>query len=247
MQAVRTKRGILSEISKLFDPLGLIGPVITAAKLIMQETWRLEHQWDEPLSDSFVERWDKFRTEMHEANHLCVPRRVIPSATMVEMRLQGFCDASERAYGACLYVQAVNEYGEIISRLLCSKSRVAPIKPITVPRLELCGAVLLAHLIANVLRILNIRVNEVQAWSDSQVVLWWIRGDLTRWRPFVANRVREIVELLPASHWHYVKGTENPADLLSRGAESAQEFQVVVVRTTMAARIQRIYGRISRI
>lgn len=139
----------------------------------MQETWRLEHRWDEPLSDSFVEKWDKFRTEMHEAN-LCIPRRVIPSATTTEVRLQCFCDASEKAYGACLYVQAVNEHGEIISRLLCYKSRVAPIKPTTVPRLELYRAMLFAHLIANVLRILNIRVNEVQAWSDSQVVLWWI-------------------------------------------------------------------------
>lgn len=221
MQAVRTKRGILSEISKLFDPLGVIGPVITAAKIIMQETWRLE-QWDEPLSDLFVEKWYKFRREMYEANHLCIPRRVIPNTTKTTVRLQGFCDASERAYGACLYVQAVNEHGEIISRLLCSKLKVAPIKPTTVPRLELCGAVLLAHLIANVLRILNTRVNKVQAWSDSQVVLWWIRSDSIRWKPFVPNRVREIVELLPANHWYYVKGVENPADLISRGANLSQ-------------------------
>lgn len=70
MQTVRAKRGILSEISKLFDPLGLIGPMITAAKLIMQETWRFEQQWDEPLSDSLLERWVVFRREMHEARHL---------------------------------------------------------------------------------------------------------------------------------------------------------------------------------
>lgn len=120
-----------------------------------------------------------------------------------------------------VYVQAVNKHGEI-SRLLCSKSIVAPIKPTTVSRLELCGAVLLAHLIANVLRMLNVRVNGIQVWSDSQVVLWWIRGDATRWKPFMANRVREIVELLPANHWHYVRKVENPVDLISRGTILSQ-------------------------
>lgn len=138
------------------------------------------------------------------------------------MRLQGFCDASEKTYGACLYIQSISENGEMTSRLLCSKSRVAPIKSTTVPRLELCGALFLARLISEVLRMLSVHIDEVRAWSDSQVVLWWFRGDPARWKPFVSNRVREIVELLPAERWRHVKGVENPADLISRGATLRQ-------------------------
>jgi len=78
--------------------------------------------------------------------------------------------------------------------------------------------VLLARLIDNVQRGLRIPISGIQAWSDSRVALYWIHGDVSRWKPFVANRVTEIVELLPAKHWHHVRGTDNPADLISRGA-----------------------------
>lgn len=217
-----TKREVLSAISKFFDPLGLIGPIITTAKLIMQETWRSDRSWDETLPPTFIEKWEKFRSELNEVKTLSIPRRVIPYQDATKIYLQGFCDASEVAYGACIYVQAKDETGNTSSRLLCSKSRVAPIKPTTIPRLELCSAVLLAHLIANIRRELRIKIDGVQAWSDSQVALWWIRGDVSRWKPFVANRVNEIIEVLPAEHWNHVRGAENPADLISRGTTPQQ-------------------------
>lgn len=200
MEAAKTKCEILSAISKLFDPLGLIGPVITTAKIIMQTTWRTECRWDESLPANIVEKWEQFQKDLSTAETVLIPRRIIPSEAITSIYLQGFCDASENAYGACLYVQSKDERGVLKSRLLCSKSRVAPIKPTSIPRLELCSAVLLAHLITEVRRNLNVNIDGIQAWTDSQVVLWWIRSDAARWKPFVAHRVAEIVELLPAKH-----------------------------------------------
>ncbi|XP_071578811.1 uncharacterized protein [Temnothorax nylanderi] len=188
----------------------------------MQKTWRVKCNWDEPLPDPLAERWEQFRRDLNAAEALSIPRRVIPSETTAKIYLQGFCDASEGAYGACIYVPAVNKNDVITSRLLCSKSRVAPIKPMSIARMELCGAVLLARLMIDTQENLRVPIDGMYAWSDSKVVLWWIRGDVTRWKPFVANRVNDIVELLPAKHWNYVKGTENPADIISRGATLRQ-------------------------
>jgi len=165
-----------------------------------------------------AEKWKRLQGDLSAATTIHIPRRIMPSYTASKIYLHGFCDASQRAYGACLYVQIVDRNGALTSRLLCSKSRVAPIKPTSIPRLELCSAVLLAHLIGSVQEGLRIPISGVQAWSDSKVALYWIHGDVSRWKTFVANRVTEIVELLPAKHWHHVRGADNPADLISRGA-----------------------------
>jgi len=128
MEAAHSKREILSVISKFFDPLGLMGPITTTAKLIMQETWRTEGQgWDEPLPAPLAEKWKDFQGDLSAATTIYVPRRIIPS-TASRVYLQGFCDASQSAYGACLYIQTIDDSGTLTSRLLCSKSRVAPIK-----------------------------------------------------------------------------------------------------------------------
>ncbi|XP_018376047.1 PREDICTED: uncharacterized protein LOC108769525 [Trachymyrmex cornetzi] len=133
--------------------------------------------------------------------------------------VHGFCDASENAYGACIYIQWKGDTSDEISvGLLCSKAKVAPLKKQSIPRLELCSALLLSKLIVNVKQAIQVKVVETHAWCDSMVVLYWIRGDASRWKSFVSNRVTEIVDNLPAANWRHVKSAENPADLLSRGA-----------------------------
>ncbi|XP_011858458.1 PREDICTED: uncharacterized protein LOC105556013 [Vollenhovia emeryi] len=199
-ESATTKRQVLSTISKIFDPLGLIGPILTAAKILMQETWRIEAQWDEHLPSTFVEKWEQFRQDLNSVEAILIPRRIISCDKPERISLFGFCDASEAAYGACLYIQAEDKNGILTSRLLCSKSRVAPVKPTSIPRLELCSAVLLARLIASVRKGLRVRINDIRAWFDSTVALCWIRGDVSRWKLFVANRVSEITQILPAEH-----------------------------------------------
>ncbi|XP_011860374.1 PREDICTED: uncharacterized protein LOC105557673 [Vollenhovia emeryi] len=217
--SVSTKREVLSTVSRLFDPLGLIGPIIIRAKLIIQEAWMSRLDWDEPLTDGLLKAWNAYAEDLRGIGAIRVPRRIIRGFDTTRFCLHALCDASLRAYGACIYLQVIDEAGRASSLLLCSKSRVAPVKSstITLPRLELCGAVVLVRLLQNVRRALGIRFDRVHAWSDSTIALAWIAGEPSRQKTFISNRTAEIQSILPSRHWHHVDGSENPADLISRG------------------------------
>lgn len=131
--------------------------------------------------------------------------------------LHGFSDASERAYAAAVYVRGEGPTDQHSARLLVAKTKVAPVKPVSIPRLELCGAVLLARLLRRTAAGLGLTGVKVHAWTDARVVLAWIRSDPSRWKPFVANHVATIQELIPAESWSYVPSQDNPADFATRG------------------------------
>ncbi|XP_053685941.1 uncharacterized protein LOC128735484 [Sabethes cyaneus] len=218
-EGVPTKRKILSDISKLFDPLGLAGPVIMTGKLIMQELWKEKLNWDEPLEAGIENMWNEYRLQLQTMNTIRISRCVLPLLQTEFVELAGFCDASQKGYGACLYLRSRNSQGQISIRLLCSKSRVAPIKGnrTTIPRLELCGARLLAQLADNVRRSLPVTVNRVRFWSDSTIALSWINTCPSKLDVFVSNRVAAIQQLSDPSEWCHVSTHDNPADLVSRG------------------------------
>lgn len=211
-----TKRRILSTTCQIFDPLGLLGPIIIVAKLIIQDLWKLKLDWDEDVPPNLRQKWLNFQTELPEINRIEVPRRVVFTESM-QIEVHGFCDASEKAYGACIYLRCVFNSGRIISNLVCGKSRVAPIKQVSLPRLELCSALLLANLAKRVVSDMKIQHLKQYYWSDSMIALGWIRNPSKRWKTFVANRVSEIQTLTNIESWSHVKSEENPADLLSRG------------------------------
>ncbi|XP_071562311.1 uncharacterized protein [Temnothorax nylanderi] len=217
--SVKTKREVLSTISRLFDPLGLIGPILTRAKLIMQSTWLANLGWDEPLTEDLRQAWEAYTEDLREVSTIQVPRRVIRGSNVVRFILHAFCDASLKAYGACIYLQTIDADNNSNCFLLCSKARVAPVKckTITLPRLELCGAVVLVNLVLSIRGALGITFDEEHAWTDSEIVRAWIAGDPSRQKLFVSNRIAEIQSILPSRHWHHVDGIENPADLISRG------------------------------
>ncbi|XP_071643012.1 uncharacterized protein [Temnothorax longispinosus] len=133
------------------------------------------------------------------------------------IQLHGFCDASNAGYGACLYIRSRNKHGNVISRLLCAKSRVATLKTITIPRLELCGALLLARLYRETIGALEIAFDKKVFWCDAQVVLHWIATSPHLLKNYVANRVAEIQEISSSIEWRYVRTEDNPADAISRG------------------------------
>ncbi|XP_036146016.1 uncharacterized protein LOC118646671 [Monomorium pharaonis] len=228
---VSTKREVLSTISRLFDPLGMVGPILTRAKLIMQETWVSDLDWDEPLTNNLRKAWDAYVKDVRGVGSIRVPRRVIQCPNAMRFCLHAFCDASMKAYGACIYLQSSDGSGGSSSLLLCSKSRVAPVKSktITLPRLELCGAVVLVRLLQGVKRAIKIKLDEVHAWSDSTIALAWIAGDPSRQKTFVSNRTAEIQSVLRPEYWHHVDGGENPADLISRGTDN--KVRVVTLKT----------------
>lgn len=220
-----TKRTILSEIAKIFDPLGLVGPVITSAKIFMQVLWQLKLNWDESLPQSQYTQWFQNRSQLVKLNELQIQRCVLPVQDVKEVEIHGFCDASQSAYGACIYVRSSGENDENSVMLLCSKSRVAPLKTISIPRLELCGALLLAKLVKSVVTVLDVKISKIFLWTDSTIVLYWLRGDSSSLKTFVSNRVGEIQRLTDVDQWNHVAGSENPADLISRGCSAETLIQ----------------------
>ncbi|XP_055634170.1 uncharacterized protein LOC129774456 [Toxorhynchites rutilus septentrionalis] len=213
-----TKRIILSNIASLFNPLGLLAPIIIQAKLLMQRLWELKVDWDVIPPGELTNIWQVFVQNLALLNSFQVPRRVIGINRTSRIFLHGYSDASERAMGACIYIRAVDDADNYSSNLLCAKSKIAPIgnRRMTLPRLELCAAVILSRLINNVTNAINQPLYEVRAWVDSNVVLAWLNGGASRWKTFVANRVAEITTHLPAANWSHIASENNPADLISR-------------------------------
>ncbi|XP_035205372.1 uncharacterized protein LOC118180384, partial [Stegodyphus dumicola] len=179
-----TKRDILSTIARLYDPLGLIGPIVSNLK---------------PVENIKINRCIL-------SNH--------PS----KISLIGYADASEAAYGAVVYLICVDEDHGSSSHLLASKSRVAPLKTLSIPRLELCACLLLAHLISKVSNSLKMHLDDIILCTDSTIALSWLKTSPHLLKTFVANRVSKIQRLVEPRHWKHVSSANNPADLISRGA-----------------------------
>lgn len=213
-----SKRTNLSTISQLFNPLGLAGPVITKAKLLLQGLWKLKLEWDSMVPEEFRATWENFRDSLEQIEHVLIPRKVICSETS-EVQVHGFCDASQIAYGACIYIRSTNRGGKHQVSLLCSKSRVAPLKVLSLPRLELCGALLLARLVSVSLKALDFTPNKVFYWCDSTIVLSWLAAEPVEWKTFVGNRTAEIQRLTKRYQWNHIKSCDNPADVISRGLD----------------------------
>ncbi|XP_046749846.1 uncharacterized protein LOC124413362 [Diprion similis] len=216
-----TKRSVLSVVAQIFDPLGLVGPSTIRAKILMQRLWQLNLRWDESLPIELHTEWMTYVNQLHAINDITIPRVVIcRDPTVIE--IHGFSDASESAYGACVYIRSVNPRGKPMIRLLCAKSKVAPLKTICIPRLELCGAVLLAKLVNAATQTLTIPLNDRYYWCDSTIVLAWIHGEPHLRKTFVANRVTEIQQLTSHEQWRHVRSEHNPADVISRGISPNQ-------------------------
>ncbi|GBM12575.1 hypothetical protein AVEN_78349-1 [Araneus ventricosus] len=208
-----TKRSILSDISRIYDPLGLIGPVVSKAKIFMQRLWLLKVGWDEPLPEDVTRAWIAFVSLLPCIEQLEIPRHFPSDNTVI---IHGFADASTAAYGAAIYVQCPSSESKS-TYLLCSKSHVAPIKPVTIPRLELCAALLLSQLTQRVIKALNLTISAVLLYSDSTIVLAWMKKPPQELKTFVCHRVTAIQELTKDFHWRHVPSEENPADFISRG------------------------------
>lgn len=213
-----TKRLILSAIAQLFDPLGIIGPIIIRAKILLQHLWKYKLDWDDEVPSEIGIQWDNLRNHLGDLVTIKIPRRVICD-NCCNLQLHCFSDASEAAYGACIYVRSTDNDGRHQVKLLCAKSRVAPIKVITLPRLELCAAVVSSKLFSVVKRNMNVSPSKVFFWCDSRIVLAWLAAEPTQWKTFVSNRVSEIQQLTEGSIWRHVKSENNPADIISRGME----------------------------
>lgn len=216
-----TKRQILSLIARMYDPLGLISPIVVIGKILMQKVWIDGLDWDEPVTADLIERWIKFLQAMQDVKHIRIPRRVVAD-NAVAYEIHGFADASDAAYGACIYIRSILSDESATMKLVSSKSKVAPIAPLSIPRKELLAALLLHRLITKTLTALNMEFNGVTLWSDSQVVLAWLTKPTEQLQLYVKNRVCEIKSTGDHYKWNYVNTKDNPADIVSRGQAASK-------------------------
>ncbi|XP_065723385.1 uncharacterized protein [Drosophila suzukii] len=218
-----------SRTARLFDPLGYLAPVIIAAKILLKEVWsfRIERKdeppasldWDDPLPDQLAVQDLPDIEEIHIPRWLGFDLRHVST-----LQLHMFCDGSSMAYAACAYLRASCTDGSVQVNLVAARSRVTPVKPLTIPRVELSEALLctqLADWIVNQLQASHHTIS-VHYWSDAMIVLYWISGDPRRWKTFVSNRIGAILEASSPSQWRHVLTQENPADCATRGLTPSQ-------------------------
>lgn len=217
-----TKRKIISDVARLFDPLGWIAPCVITGKIFIQRLWISGVQWDEEAPEEIKRDWLTYREQLPALTEFRIPRWLHTQFDDLVVELHGFCDASNVAYAATVYLRSINRKGEIRSHLIGAKTRVAPVKQVSIPRLELCGAVLLSKLLVEIAEVLDVPNNNIKAWTDSTVVLAWLNKHPCTWKTFVANRVSEILTVFDASHWSHVPTKENPADCASRGLRPSE-------------------------
>ncbi|XP_076302063.1 uncharacterized protein LOC143220282 [Lasioglossum baleicum] len=217
-----TKRGLVSKAAQLFDPLGWLTPVTVRSKISIQTTWLLGLDWDDPLPPTLASEWRNFCAELKQLEQVKVSRPLFQNSRPELREFHGFADASERAYGAVLYLRTKTPDLQWTLTLVAAKSKVAPLQQVSLPRLELCAAHLLARLTQHIATTLNMAGMSIHLWSDSTVALGWIQGHPSRWKTYVANRVADIQRLVPDAHWHHVVGIKNPADCASRGISPSQ-------------------------
>jgi hypothetical protein len=218
-----TKRMVLSTLARIFDPLGFIAPVVMAGKILFQKLWELGLGWDEEIPEPLNQQFKRWAHSFEQLKTLQIPRRLTSlcwSLAKDNVKLHVYADSSELGYGAVAYLVTSHETTEE-SNLVISKARVAPLKKVTLPRLELLACLLATRLLTFVRNALLIPDVHYSCWSDSKVALGWIKGDPGRFKPFVANRVREIQNVTDPKNWLHIPGKENPADILTRGFESS--------------------------
>ena len=209
-----TRRGILSTVSSVFDPLGFVTPLLLDGKSILQELCRHKVDWDDPIPEDIKVKWEKSRADLLQLQRISISRCYKPEnfGRVVSAELHHFSDASVKGYGQCSYLRLVDERLKIHCSLVMGKSRVAPLKPVTIPRLELTAAVCSVRISQQLRRELEYHIDREYFWTDSNVVLGYIRNESRRFHVFVANRVQEIQDSTSIDQWKYIESKENPAD-----------------------------------
>lgn len=216
---VETMRTLCSRAARLFDPLGFLSPFILLAKCLMQECWKLSLCWDDPLPDSILEPWEQWVGEITYLHYLDIARCVFIK-NMTGFQIHSMSDASERACAAVTYVRSVDATGNVLVRLLCSKTVVAPLKKQSIPRLELVAMQLMARLTRKVVQ--DLPPCETILWSDSTVAIQWASRPPSFWKTYVGNRVAAIQSCFPPEHFRYIPTRENSSDVASRGAVASK-------------------------
>ena len=186
---------MLSDCSKTFDPLGWLSPVSIFLKQLMHRAREAKISWVDHLPSELADQYLNWRTKLISLKDVELQRFVLLDGFSDKIELHLFCDASERAHAACIYIVDTDSHGRRKSSLLVAKTKVAPVKTQSDPRLELCAALLGTRLYQSVIKSLGqtpVVIKKTFAWTDSTIVLCWLSKEPSRWSTFVSNRISEI-------------------------------------------------------
>ena len=223
-QYTSTKRGIVSDTAKSFDVLGWLALFILRMKVLFQQMWKQKVGWDTPLKEESQSQHQQWREELSVLKDITLPRCYYSPKEQVSVELHGFADASTLAYAAVVYVRAVYADGTVSTELVVAKTKVAPLKTVSIPRLELCGAVLLSELLVAVSMALDVPKENWHGWIDSTAALGWLRNCPSRYKTYVGNRIACAADHVDPNIWDHVTTTLNPADCATRGL-SAEDLR----------------------
>ncbi|XP_043062722.1 uncharacterized protein LOC122319461 [Drosophila yakuba] len=215
---VPTKREYLSLVMSTFDPLGFLCCLMVTAKLLLREIWRQKIQWDEPLPEEL--------SKMDAVGQFRCPRHYFGRGAVRAVELHVFADASQAAFAAVAYWRVTYEDDDVQVSFVSAKTKCAPIRTMTIPRLELQAAVLGTRLMNTVKEEHSVVITDLVLWTDSKTVLRWIGSTHRRYKQFVGNRVAEILESSKVSQWRWVPTADNAADDATRsqkGVDLSQE------------------------
>lgn len=214
-----TKRGLLSTVHSIFDPLGFVAPVILGGRLLLKEAVQNNIiGWDEPLPDKVESDWEDWKRSLKDLETLEIQRTFTDTSLEASVRreLHMFSDASKEAIGAVGYLKIYDASACSNVGFVIGKSKVAPSHGHTIPRLELCAAVLATELANFIVKHLAITLDATYFYTDSQVVLGYVNNETRRFHVYVGNRVDKILRSSSRSQWNYVPTNMNPADHATR-------------------------------
>ncbi|XP_055633596.1 uncharacterized protein LOC129773944 [Toxorhynchites rutilus septentrionalis] len=209
-----TKRQVLRVVMSIFDPLGIVAAFVIHGKCLIQDIWRTGIGWDEAIPGELHDTWRRWVEVLHSLSRIGIPRCYFPgysSSSLPSLELHVFVDASEAAYACVAYFRMV-DHGQVRCSLVAAKTKVAPLKPMSVPRLELQAAVIGARLMKSIQQSHTLPIYRRVIWSDSRTVLSWVRSDQRKYRQFVAFRVSEILDETSLDEWRWVPTRLNVAD-----------------------------------
>ena len=217
---------MLSLTAQMYDPIGLVSPISLPYKALFQDLCREKVEWDDHLSEDILRNWNALASSIKEKGPITVNRCVnnLDCDNIETFEIHGFGDASKFAYGAAVYLRTVRKSGESSVQVVTAKTRLAPLKGETIPRLELMAALLLSRLMNLTVEALKsiIQIDRIFCWLDLQIVLWWLFAVSKEFQLFVQNRVIKIRKLVTPDKWNYCPTDLNPADIASRGSKATE-------------------------
>ncbi|KAK7930431.1 hypothetical protein WMY93_006826 [Mugilogobius chulae] len=216
-----TRRGILSTVSSIFDPLGMLSPVVLKAKKLLRDLCKRRIGWDDQIPETVSTEWLKWLQGLNllDKFEMCRCLKPVEFGNVITAQLHHFCDASEEGYGTVTYLLQQNESLQRHSAFIMGKARVAPLKTVTIPRMELIAATMASRMDVLWRKELHMSLQDSVFWTDSASVLKYIKNETSRFKIFVANRVSEILKSSQPEQWRYVDTASNPADAASRGVK----------------------------